>query len=183
MEGMTMIVYHGSIKRFDRFNIETVGQHLPNDIDTIGIWLTSDSQAAKPFAMGTETVIEKSKTEFWEDGTPKVVQYDKQINGFIYKVFIDEPHLKEYPSYDLFMRERDAFCDYLAAKKKNPTWEDHPVLLNKEEANTAFRNSLIRQGFEGFSVQNTCLQNDITNLYCIFSAESLFIADVIPVDE
>jgi hypothetical protein len=47
-KGMLMIVYHGSIRKFEQFHKETVVQHLPNDIDTIGFWFTSDIDSAKP---------------------------------------------------------------------------------------------------------------------------------------
>lgn len=182
---MLMIVYHGSIKKFDHFNKETVVQNLSNDINTIGIWFTSDIHSAKPFTIGTQTVIEKSETEFWENGEPKVVQFERPVKGFIYKVYIDEPNLKIYESntedsYDLFMRERDKYCDYLGAKKRNSTWKDHAILLNKEEANTEFRRSLIKQGYDGLVIRNTTLHSGITDLYCIFSEELLQIADVFP---
>ncbi|TWE08202.1 hypothetical protein FB550_101217 [Neobacillus bataviensis] len=178
-----MIVYHGSIKKFEHFNKETVVQKLSNDIDTIGFWFTSDIHSAKPFAIGTETVIEKSETEFWEDGEPKIVQIEKPVRGFIYRVFIDEPNLKEYQSYDLFMSERHIYCDYLATKKRNPTWKDQVILLNKEEANANFRKKLIKQGYEGLVIRNTTLHDKITDLYCIFSENAPYIADVMPVDE
>ena len=182
-----MIVYHGSIKKFNHFNKETVVQKLNNDIDTIGFWFTSDIASAKPFAIGTETVIQKSETEFWEDGTPKVVQVKKPVRGFIYKVFMDEPNLKEYQSdsedsYGLFMRERDQYCDYFESSKRNPTWRDNAALLNKEEANSAFRKNLMKQRYEGLVIRNTKLHNCVTDLYCIFSENSLHIADVISVD-
>jgi hypothetical protein len=76
-----MIVYHGSIKKFDHFKKEALVQNLPDHIDTIGIWLTADIDSARPFAIGTETIIEKSKTEFWDDGEPKVVQIEKPVQG------------------------------------------------------------------------------------------------------
>lgn len=182
-----MIIYHGSIRKFEHFNKETLVQNLPNDIDTIGFWFTSDPHSAKPHAIGTETVFQKSETEFWEDGEPKVVQIDRPANGFIYKVYIDEPNLKEYQSdsedsYDLFMNERDKYCDYLVAKKRKPIWKDKAILLNKEEANAEFRKDLIRQGYEGFVVRNTKQQNGITDLYCIFSEDSLHIAEVTSID-
>lgn len=110
-----MIVYHGSIRKFEHFNKEmVVHQNLINDINTIGFWFTSDIISAKPYTIGTKTVIEKSKTEYWEDGEPKVVQFDRPVSGFIYKVYIGEPNLKKYESnsedsYDLFMRERDKY--------------------------------------------------------------------------
>jgi ADP-Ribosyltransferase in polyvalent proteins len=187
MEGMLMIVYHGSIRKFEHFNKETVVQSLSNDINTIGFWFTSDINSAKPYAIGTESVIQKSETEFWEDGEPKVVQFDRPVSGFIYKVYIDEPNLKEYESnsedsYDLFMRERDKYCDYFGAKKRKPIWKDKAILLNKEEANAEFRKNLISQGYEGFLIRNTKLHIGITNLYCIFSENSLQIADVMPID-
>ncbi|NHM31974.1 hypothetical protein [Neobacillus terrae] len=180
-----MIVYHGSIKKIEQFNKEILVQKLSNDIDTIGIWFTSDTESAKPFAFGTETVIQKSDTEFWEDGEPKVVQFDREVRGFIYKVYMDEPNLKEYHSdyedtYDLFMKERDKYCDYLGAKK---TWKDKAILLNKEEANTEFRKYLIRQGYEGLVVRNTKLNGSVTDMFCIFSGDALHIVDVISVDE
>ena len=81
-----MIVYHGSIKKFQTFNKETVVQSFRNEIDTIGFWFTSNIDSAKPFAMGSETVIEKSKSEFWENGEPKVIQYERPVSGYIYKV-------------------------------------------------------------------------------------------------
>jgi hypothetical protein len=182
-----MIVYHGSIRKFEHFNKETVVQNLSNDINTIGFWFTSDINSAKPYAIGTETVIEKSETEFWEDGEPKVVQSDRPVSGFIYKVYIDEPNLKEYDSntedsYDLFMRERDKYCVYLRAKKRNLTWKDKAILLNKEEANAEFRKNLISQGYEGFLIRNTKLHSGVTDLYCIFSEDTLHIADVMPLD-
>ncbi|MEH7094400.1 hypothetical protein [Neobacillus vireti] len=178
-----MIVYHGSLRKFDHFTHITTIPQLPNDIDTIGFWFVSDIKAAKPFAFGTETVIEKSKTEFWDDGEPKVVQYDKPIQGFIYRVFIDEPNLKEYESFESFMRDRDLYCDYFAANKKNLTWQDSATLLNKEEANDKFRKHLLKQGYDGFIVRNTKLQSDSADLFCLFSKESLLIADVLSVDE
>nr|WP_256235572.1 hypothetical protein [Bacillus sp. EB600] len=184
---MLMIVYHGSIRKFEHFAKETVVQNLRNDINTIGFWFTSDIDSAKPYAIGTETVFQKSETVFWEDGEPKVVQLDRPVKGFIYKVYMDEPNLKEYESksedpYDLFMRERDKYCDYLGGRKRNLTWKDKAILLNKEEANAEFRKNLISQGYEGFLIRNTRLQNGVTDLYCIFSEDSLHIADVIPVD-
>ncbi|MCM3727024.1 hypothetical protein M3226_15165 [Neobacillus cucumis] len=178
-----MIVYHGSIKKFEHFNKEAVVQKWSNDIDTIGFWFTSDIHSAKPFAIGTETVIEKSETEFWDDGEPKIVQIEKPVRGFIYRVFIDEPTLKEYESYDLFMSERDIYCDYLETKKRNPSWKDQVILLNKEEANANLRKNLIKQGYEGLVIRNTTLHDKITDLYCIFSENAPYIADVMPIDE
>jgi hypothetical protein len=187
MEGILLIVYHGSIKKFEHFNKETVFQNLDNDINTIGFWFTSDIHSAKPFTIGTETVIEKSETEFWENGEPKVVQFERPVKGFIYKVYIDEPNLKIYESntddsYDLFMRDRDTYCDYLGAKKRNLTWKDHAILLNKEEANTGFRRSLIKQGYDGLVIRNAVLQSNSPDLYCIFSEELLQIADVFTIE-
>ncbi|MBI0579588.1 hypothetical protein IEC97_19690 [Neobacillus cucumis] len=180
-----MIGYLGSIRKFDHFNNETPVQNVNNGIDTIGYWFTSDLQSAKPYAMGTETIIQKSDMEFWEDGEPKVVQFERPVRGFIYKVYVDEPNLKEYKSnsedsYDLFMKERDKYCDYLGAKK---AWEDQAILLNKEEANSEFRNSLMKIGFEGFVLRNSEQQNGVTDLYCLFSQEPLHITDVIPIDD
>jgi hypothetical protein len=189
MEDMLMIVYHGSIKKFNHFTKKTVVQNLDNDINTIGFWFTSDIHSAKPYSFGTETVIEKSKTEFWENGEPKVVQFERPVKGFIYKVYIDEPILKIYEksntedSYDLFMRERDKYCDYLGAKKRNLTWKDHAILLNKEEANTEFRRSLIKQRYDGLVIRNAALHSGSTDLYCIFSEESLQIADVFSLED
>jgi hypothetical protein len=92
------------------------------------------------------------------------MQFDRPVNGFIYKVYMDEPNLKEYESnfedsYNLLMRERDQYCDYLGARKRNLSWKDTAILLNKEEANTEIRKNLIRQGYEGFFIRNTKLQN------------------------
>lgn len=184
---LIMIVYHGSIRKFELFTKETVVQKLNNGIDSIGFWFTSDIESAKHDAIGTETVIQKSETEYWEDGEPKVVQVDRPVRGFIYKVYMDEPNLKEYESnsedsYDLFMRERDKYCDYFGVKEQNLTWKDNAILLNKEEANTAYCKNLIKQGFEGLVIRNTKLHSDVTDLYCIFSSEPLHISDVIPVD-
>jgi hypothetical protein len=189
MEGMWMIVYLGSIQKFEQVKKENIVQNLNFDINSMGFWFTSDIHSAKTFARGTETVFQKSDTEFWEDGEPKVVQMEKPVNGFIYKVYMDDPSLKEYESdsedsFDLFMRERDKYCDYLGGNKRNLTWKDHAILLNKEEANEKFRHHLIRQGFEGCFIRNTKqLQNEVTNLICIFSEDSLHIADFIPVDD
>lgn len=182
-----MIIYLGSSKKFDRFDKKTVLQNLDYGINSIGIWFTSDFNSAKPFAYGTESVIEKSKTEFWEDGTPKVVQFDRPVSGFIYKVYIDDPILKEYHSdtqysFELFMRERDKFCNYLRSKKGNPSWKDQAILLNKEEANSDFRKHLLNQGYEGILINNVELDSGITDLVCIFSEDSLQIADVTSVD-
>jgi hypothetical protein len=187
VEVMNMIVYHGSISNFQSFNKEIVVQNLSNDINTIGFWFTSDINSAKPFAIGSETVIEESKSEFWENGEPKVIQYERPVSGYIYKVYIDEPNLKIYEStneesYDLFMRERDVYCDYLGAKKRNVTWNDNAILLNKEEANTEFRKSLIKQGYEGLLIRKTLIHNIITDLYCIFSEDSLLITEVLPLN-
>lgn len=180
-----MIVYHGSIRKFHQFDKDTdVQKKLPNDIETIGTWCTSDIHSAKPFAIGSETVIEKSETEFWDDGEPKVIQYDKPVHGYVYKVFIDEPTLKEYDSYDLFMEVRDQYCDYAGAgcKNRSLTWKDKAILLNKKEANAAFLQSLTEQGYDGLTVRSTKLNQDVTDLYCIFSEDTLQIADTVPVD-
>lgn len=184
-----MIVYHGSIRKFNHFNKEMVVQPLMNDLDTIGFWFTSDIQSAKPFAVGTETTIEKSQTEFWEDGEPKVVQIDKSVTGYVYKVYIDAPTLKKYEassekhSYEVFMEERDVFCDYLGTKKRKLTWRDKVILLNKEEANLRFRKHLIKQGYAGFVIQKTKqYHSGVSDLYCIFSGGSLHIADIWDLD-
>jgi hypothetical protein len=185
---MKMILYHGSTKKFDHFHKETVVQNFEYGINTIGFWFTSKLETAKPYAIGTETVIEKSKTEFWPDGESKVVQIDRQVQGYIYKVFLeDEINLKEYnstsgDSFGEFMKERDQYCDYLTTKRKNMTWKDKGILLNKEEANETFRKHLIKQGYEGFVIMNADLENSVTDLYCIFSEKALYISDVIPVD-
>jgi hypothetical protein len=184
---MKMIVYHGSIRNFQHFNKETVVQNLPNAINTIGFWFTSDIISAKPFAIGSETVIEKSKSEFWENGESKVLQYERLVNGYIYKVYINEPNLKIYEStteesFDLFMRDRDIYCDYLGAKNKNVTWKDNAILLNKEEANADFRKSLIKQGYEGLLIRRAHIHDMTTDLYCIFSEKSLLITEVFSVD-
>lgn len=184
-----MIVYHGSIKKFDRFDKKTVVQNLNYGIDTIGIWFTSDFNSAKSFAYGTELVIEKSKTEFWDDGLPKVVQFDRPVSGYIYKVYIGDPNLKEYhsdsqDSFELFMRERDNYCDYLGSKKRNPIWnKDQAILLNKEEANAEFCKHLINQGYEGILIKKTMLDSGTTDLYCLFSEDTLYITDVSPADK
>jgi hypothetical protein len=182
-----MIVYHGSMKKFQTFHKETVVQSFRNEINTIGFWFTSNFDTAKPFAMGSETVIEKSKSEFWENGEPKVIQYERPVSGYIYKVYIDEPNLKIYESnteesFDMFMRERDVYCDYLGAKKRKVTWKDDAILLNKEEANTKFRKSLINQGYEGLLIRKTLVHSMITDLYCIFQEESLLITEVLPLE-
>jgi hypothetical protein len=80
------------------------------------------------------------------------------------------------------MGERDLFCDYLDAKKRNVTWKDGAILLNKEEANTAFRKSLMKQGYEGLLIKKALIHNMMTDLYCIFSEDSLLITEVIPLD-
>jgi hypothetical protein len=184
-----MIVYLGSIQKFDQLKKENVVQNVNFEINTIGFWFTSDMDSAIPYAKGTETVFQKSETEFWEDGEPKTVQIERPVNGFIYKVFLDEPNLKKYESnsedaFDLFMNDRDKYCDYLGGKKRNLTWKDHAILLNKEEANRDFRDHLIRQGYEGCFIRNTKqLQNKNTNLVCAFSEDSLYIADIISVDD
>ncbi|MED1467546.1 hypothetical protein [Bacillus salipaludis] len=180
-----MIGYLGSIKKFAHFNNEAPVQNVSNNIDTIGFWITPDLNSAKPHAFGTETVIQKSETEFWEDGEPKVVQFERPVNGFVYKVYMDEPNLKEYvsnseDSYDLFMKERDKYCEYLGAKK---SWEDRAILLNKEDANSQFRNNLMKKGFEGFVLRNSRQQNTVTDLYCIFTLEPLHITNVMPIDD
>ena len=182
-----MIIYHGSIKEFKHFNTESVVQLLSNDIDTIGFWFTSDVDSAKPNAIGTETVIQKSETEFWEDGEPKVVQFDRLVSGFIYKVYFDDLHLKEYEShsedpYDLFMRERDQYCDYFQSKPRKLTWKDRAILLNKEEANTKFREKLMNQGYEGLLIKNTHQQSGVTDMYCIFEGDALHIVNVVPME-
>lgn len=184
---MKMIVYHGSIRKFQKITKEMVVQNLNHNINTIGFWFTSDINTAKPFALGTETVFEKSETEFWDNGEPKVIQYEKTVSGYVYKVYIDEPNLKIYESnkeesYDLFMSERDLYCDYLGAIKRNVTWKDDAILLNKEKANTEFRKSLMKQGYEGLLIRKALIHNMITDLYCIFSEDSLLITEVVPLE-
>ncbi|MFA9557941.1 hypothetical protein ACERII_11595 [Evansella sp. AB-rgal1] len=181
-----MIVYFGVMKKFEYDKKESIVQNVNNDIGTIGFWFSSDLHSAMSYAVGTETVFEKSKTDFWEDGEPKVIQMDKQILGFVYKVFIHEPNLKIYESdsddsYDLFMNDRDKYCEYFRAKKGSLTWKDKAVLLNTEEANTKFRNTLIRQGYEGFLIRNCKLANGLTDLSCLFTIDSLQISEIIPV--
>lgn len=182
-----MIVYVGAMKKIEYFNQESIVQNVNTDIGTIGFWCTSDIASSKPYAIGTETVFEKSETEFWEDEEPIVVQIDRPVIGFIYKVYIDEPTLKIYEpntvdSYDLFMSDRDNYCDYFSSKKRSLTWKDKAILLNKEEANAKFRNKLISQGYEGFLIRNYKLQIGVTDLYCLFSVESFHISDIIPIE-
>lgn len=177
-----MIVYHGSTKKLDHFQKEQAGQKTMKEFDTLGIWCTSDFESAKSFAIGTETVCEKSDTDFWEDGTPKVVQYDKLLRGFVYKVYMDEPSLKEYDSYELFMNERDPFCDYASAKKRHLTWKDKAILLNKDEANAEFRKSLTKQGFDGIIIRKMTIKTGPEDMYCIFSGNIIQIADVFPLE-
>ncbi|WP_395858198.1 MULTISPECIES: hypothetical protein [Cytobacillus] len=173
-----LIVYHGSIRKFDHFHKEHAIQKSMKEFDTIGIWLSSDFESAKSFAFGTETVIEKSDTEFWEDGLPKVVEYDKQVPGFVYKVYIDEPILKDYDSYEHFMNERDPYCDYASTKKRHLTWKDKAILLNKDEANAEFRKSLVKKGYDGIAVRKMAIEAGDTDMYCIFSDDLLQIAGV-----
>jgi hypothetical protein len=189
MEGIHMIVYHGSTQKFNHFTKEWVTQPLMNDLDTLGFWFTSDIHSAKRYAVGTETVVEHSQTEFWEDGEPKVVQIDRPITGYVYKVYIDEPTLKKYEanteetSYELFMEERDKFCDYLGAQKRKPSWRDKAILLNKDEANLKIRKNLLKQGYSGFVIQNYQQDQSVTDLYCLFNDEALHIAAVWALDE
>jgi len=184
-----MIGYLGSINKIDNFNGNiNIVQNVSDNIDSIGFWLTSDINSSKPFAIGTEKIFKKSNTEFWDDGEPKVVQVEHPVQGFIYKIYIDEPILKNYgstteDSYNLFMIERDEYCDYFSAKKRNLTWKDDAILLNKEEANTAFRNTLVRQGYDGFLLPNCKLQSGVTDFFCMFSNENFHIADIIPIDD
>lgn len=182
-----MIGYFGAMKKFEYFNKDTAVQNAHHDIGTIGFWFTSDIDSAKPYAIGTETVFEKSETDFWEDGEPKVIQIERPVIGFIYKVYMNEPHLKIYESntadpYDLFMSERDKYCDYFSPKKRNLTWKDKAILINKDEANEKFRNNLINQGYEGILIRNCKLENGVTDLYCLFTVDSLHISDIIPVE-
>ncbi|MCL7748809.1 hypothetical protein [Halalkalibacter alkaliphilus] len=182
-----MIAYFGTMNKIEDFTSEAKVQNVNNVIGTIGFWLTTDIHSAKPYATGTETVYQKSETEFWEDGAPKVIQVERRVTGFIYKIFIDEPNLKIYDSntvdsYELFMNERDKYCEYIHARKRNFTWKDEAILLNMEEANEKFRNSLIRQGYEGFVIRNYKLQDRVTDLYCLFSINSPLISDIIPVE-
>ncbi|URT68848.1 hypothetical protein [Cytobacillus firmus] len=156
-----MIVYHGSLRKFDHFHKEQAMQKAMKELDTLGIWFSSDIDSAKTFAVGTETVIEKSETELWEDGVPKVIQYDKPVRGFVYKVYIDEPFLKDYESFEHFMNERDPYCDYASTKKRHLTWNDKAILLNKDEANAEFRKSLAKQGYHGITVRKCPLKRAI----------------------
>ncbi|WP_226618002.1 hypothetical protein [Cytobacillus firmus] len=173
-----LIVFYGSIKKLDHFQKEQAGQCKMEELDTLGIWCTSDFESAKSFAIGTETVCEISETDFWEDGTPKVVQYDKLIHGFVYKVYIDEPNLREFDSYDQFMNERDPFCDYASTKKRHLTWQDKAILLNKDEANTLFCRSLSKQGYDGMVIPKMPIETGPEDMYCIFSGDIMQIADV-----
>ncbi|MCM3708404.1 MULTISPECIES: hypothetical protein [Cytobacillus] len=175
-----MIVFHGSTKKLEHFQIKPASQISIQEFDTLGIWCTSNFKSAQSFAIGTETVCEKSETEFWEDGTPKVVQYDKAICGFIYKVYIDEPSIKEYESYELFMDERDPYCDYASAKKGPLTWKDKAILLNKDEANADFRKNIMKQGFDGILIREMVIETGQEDMYCIFSGDIMQIADVLP---
>ncbi|KHF41512.1 hypothetical protein [Halalkalibacter okhensis] len=151
-----MIAYFGTLNKIEDFTNEGKVQNVNNVIGTIGFWLTSDIHSAKAYAIGTETVYQKSETEFWEDGAPKVIQVEKRVTGFIYKLFIDEPN--------------------------HFTWKDEAILLNMEEANEKFRNSLIGQGYEGFVIRDCKLQDGVTDLYCLFSINSPLISDIIPVE-
>ncbi|MBU9712282.1 hypothetical protein [Evansella tamaricis] len=181
-----MIIYFGVMKELIYGKKESVIQQVPSDIGSIGFWFTSDVVSAKPYAIGKETVLEKSKTEFWEDGEPKVIQVDKTLVGYVYRVYINEQHLKIYESdtvnaHELFMEDRDNYCDYYSAKKRNLTWRDKPILLNKDDANTKFRDHLISQNYEGFLIRNSKRHHGVTDLYCLFSIDSIHISEVIPV--
>lgn len=91
-----MIVYHGSIRKFNHFEKHTVVQKLANNIDTSGTWCTSD-------------------------------------------IYIDEPNLKDFDSYDLFMKKRDKYCNYAGTKKETLPWKDKAILLNKDEASFSYK--------------------------------------------
>lgn len=182
-----MIAYFGTMNEVEDFTSEEKIQNVDNVIGTIGFWLTSDIQSAKPYAIGTETVFQKSETEFWEDGKPVVIQVEKPVAGFIYKLFLDEPNLKIYDSntmdsFDLFMNDRDKYCEYIRGRKRNFTWKDEATLLNMEEANEKFRNNLISHGYEGFVIQNYKLKNEVTDLYCLFTLKSPLVSDRIAVE-
>ncbi|MCM3586584.1 hypothetical protein M3182_12665 [Mesobacillus maritimus] len=174
-----MIVFHGSTRRIDQFTSDMITQQpLPNDIDSIGYWFTSDIEAAKPFAIGTMTSYEKSASEFWEDGEPKVVQIERPVTGYIYKVYIDDPKMKVYETYEMFMAERDRYCDYF----RKQTWKDPGILLNKPEANHNFRKHLIGQKYDGFLIRNIQLHERKMDLSCFFEHGILQIAQVIPLE-
>ncbi|WP_235848969.1 hypothetical protein [Litchfieldia alkalitelluris] len=188
--GFCIIAYFGAMKKIDEFHKELAVQNksINENIASIGFWLTSDIVAAKPYAVGTEMIAVNSETDFWEDGEPKVIHIEKPVIGYIYKVYMHEPHLKIYGSghdtaFEAFMKERDNYCDYFSKKIKKPTWKDKGILLNKEEANTNFRKSLKKKGYEGFLLQNCTWNNSVTDLYCLFTGDALQIADIISVSQ
>lgn len=67
-------------------------------------------------------------------------------------------------------------------KKRHLNWKDKAILLNKDEANVEFRESLTKQGFDGMVIPKMAIENGYEDMYCIFSDDSMQIADVFSVE-
>jgi hypothetical protein len=89
-------LYHGSSIKFENFSLDVKNRRTYNETNSLGIWLSDDSSLCNYFAIKHYTKLVTSKTEFEEDGDPKVLLKDRFQVGGIYEVQTESLNLKEY---------------------------------------------------------------------------------------
>lgn len=83
---------------------------------------------------------------------------------------------KPEDSFDLFMNDRDKFCEYISGGKGETSWKERYCLMNKVEANLNFIEYLKGQGYDGFVIKNTIYDSPDEkkhDQYCIFNLEKI----------
>lgn len=90
------VLYHGSPNIFSNFSLDISERNTKNETNSLGIWLSNNIDLAKNFAIKYFLKYEESKTDFWENGSPKVFGKNTYEIGGIYEVDIKDIVLKEY---------------------------------------------------------------------------------------
>lgn len=237
-------LYHGSPILFNQFSLNVKTRRTENETNSLGIWFSDDYNVCKNFAIKYYTKRVPSKTEFWEDGKPKIYLKDRFQVGWIYEVQHQTLNLKEYninddviikniehldllekninhlreelkkqdssdgfsfikspkyreiqqnlnnliteyhfskastpeDSFDIFMHDRDQFCQYISGEKGKTSWKERYCLMNKEEANDNFMQYLKNEGYDGFVIVDTVYDSPNKtkhNQYCIFNLDKI----------
>ena len=98
-------LFHGSPVKFENFSLDVKNRRTPNETNSLGIWLSNDTTMCNTFAIKRYSKWITSKTDFWEDGEPKVFLKDRFQVGGIYEVHTESLNLKEYFFTEDIMKE------------------------------------------------------------------------------
>lgn len=120
---MNTIFYHGSPKLFSNFSLEVKERCTKNETNDLGIWLSNSYDLCKRFTLNSSTDLVASKTDFWDNGNPKLFFETSFEYGGIYTVETTGLKLKEYLFEDLLLEEHTTKLKEL---------EDNLKVLEKE---------------------------------------------------